>query len=215
MGYQRRVHGIIRIVFFSHLFFIMVIFSLSHPIRLRISLIIMAILARIITFSINSSWFFYLIILVFLGGVIILIIYISTLAGGKSGGQTAGIVIGVMFAIVVVMGGAYYVNQNGIPFIAAQTSFGNINSADNTEGIADGISNPLDNIDGNDDDNSSNGADDSGNVEVEVEQIMPVAAATSGDSNDIFNLAVSSSDPAATDTTMTAVSLDTPGDSLI
>merc|ERR1712179_148292 len=83
MGYQRRVHGIIRIVFFSHLFFIMVIFSLSHPIRLRISLIIMAILARIITFSINSSWFFYLIILVFLGGVIILIIYISTLAANE------------------------------------------------------------------------------------------------------------------------------------
>merc|ERR1712179_901974 len=83
MGYQRRVHGIIRIVFFSHLFFIMVIFSLSHPIRLRISLIIMAILARIITFTINSSWFFYLIILVFLGGVIILIIYISTLAANE------------------------------------------------------------------------------------------------------------------------------------
>ena len=44
---------------------------------------------------------------------------------------------------------------------------------------------------------------------------MPVAAATPGDSNDIFNLAVSSSEPAATDTGMTAVSLDTPGDSLI
>lgn len=43
----------------------------------------MAILARIITFSINSSWFFYLIILVFLGGVIILIIYISTLAANE------------------------------------------------------------------------------------------------------------------------------------
>ena len=43
----------------------------------------MAILARIITFTINSSWFFYLIILVFLGGVIILIIYISTLAANE------------------------------------------------------------------------------------------------------------------------------------
>jgi len=43
----------------------------------------MAILARIVSFSINSSWFFYLIILVFLGGVIILIIYIRTLAANE------------------------------------------------------------------------------------------------------------------------------------
>ena len=46
-------------------------------------LIIIAILARIISFNINSSWFFYLIVLVFLGGVIILIIYISTLAANE------------------------------------------------------------------------------------------------------------------------------------
>merc|ERR1711947_494 len=41
-----------------------------------------AILARIISFNINSS-FFYLFVLVFLGGVIILIIYISTLADNE------------------------------------------------------------------------------------------------------------------------------------
>merc|ERR1739848_853799 len=44
---------------------------------------VIAILARIITFAINSSWFFYLIVLVFLGGVIILIIYISTLSANE------------------------------------------------------------------------------------------------------------------------------------
>ena len=60
-----------------------IIFYLSHPISISISLIFIAILARIISFSISSSWFFYLIILVFLGGVIILIIYIRTLAANE------------------------------------------------------------------------------------------------------------------------------------
>merc|ERR1712168_1034656 len=54
--------------------FMSIIFYLSHPISISISLIFIAILARIISFSINSSWFFYLIILVFLGGVIIFFI---------------------------------------------------------------------------------------------------------------------------------------------
>merc|ERR1712212_1178266 len=46
---------IIRIVFFCHIVFISVIFYLSHPIRLSMLLIIIAILARIISFNINSS----------------------------------------------------------------------------------------------------------------------------------------------------------------
>ena len=70
-------------MFFSHILFMSIIFYLSHPISISISLIFIAILARIISFSINSSWFFYLIILVFLGGVIILIIYIRTLAANE------------------------------------------------------------------------------------------------------------------------------------
>ena len=52
-------------MFFFHLIFIIIVFFLSHPIRLRISLILIAILARIISLWINSSWFFYLIVLVF------------------------------------------------------------------------------------------------------------------------------------------------------
>ena len=78
-------------------------------------------------------------------------------AGGGSG-KTAGVVIGVMFAIVVVLGGGFYVKQNGIPFVAAQQSFTNLNSSNNDAGITDGISNPLG--DGDDDDNSNGGAID-------------------------------------------------------
>ena len=74
-------------------------------------------------------------------------------AGGSSG-KTAGIVIGVMFAIVVVLGGGYYVKQNGVPFVAEQQSFTNLNSSNNDAGITDGISNPLG---GNDDDNNDDG----------------------------------------------------------
>ena len=70
-------------VFFIHVIFLITVFFLSHPIRIRISLIFIAILSRSITFYINSSWFFYLIVLVFLGGVIILIIYIRTLAANE------------------------------------------------------------------------------------------------------------------------------------
>ena len=54
------------------------------------------------------------------------------------------------------MGGAYYVKQEGIPFIGQQESFSNVNNANNTDGITDGISNPLDNIDNDDNDSSSN-----------------------------------------------------------
>jgi NADH-ubiquinone oxidoreductase chain 6 len=43
-------------------------------------LIIVSLIVRRLTFSLNISWFFYLLVLVFLGGVIILIIYIRTLA---------------------------------------------------------------------------------------------------------------------------------------
>jgi len=76
-------------------------------------------------------------------------------AGGSSG-KTAGIVIGVMFAIVVVLGGGYYVKQNGVPFVAEQQSFTNLNSTNNDAGITDGISNPL----GDGDDNSNGGTSD-------------------------------------------------------
>ena len=75
-------------------------------------------------------------------------------AGGSSG-KTAGIVIGVMLAIAVVLGG-YYVKQNGVSFVAEQQSFTNLNSTNNDAGITDGISNPL----GDDDDNSNGGTSD-------------------------------------------------------
>jgi len=86
-----------------------IIFFLSHPIRLRISLILIAILARIISLWINSSWFFYLIVLVFLGGVIILIIYIRTLAANEKfrrisiNYNTIGIILMVRLSILVVL----------------------------------------------------------------------------------------------------------------
>ena len=86
-----------------------IIFFLSHPIRLRISLILIAILARIISLWINSSWFFYLIVLVFLGGVIILIIYIRTLAANEKfrrisiNYNTIGIILIVRLFILVVL----------------------------------------------------------------------------------------------------------------
>jgi len=96
-------------VFFFHLIFIIIVFFLSHPIRLRISLILIAILARIISLWINSSWFFYLIVLVFLGGVIILIIYIRTLAANEKfrrisiNYNTIGIILMVRLSILVVL----------------------------------------------------------------------------------------------------------------
>jgi len=86
-----------------------IVFFLSHPIRLRISLILIAILARIISLWINSSWFFYLIVLVFLGGVIILIIYIRTLAANEKfrrisiNYNTIGIILMVRLSILVVL----------------------------------------------------------------------------------------------------------------
>ena len=76
-------------------------------------------------------------------------------AGGN--GKTAGIVIGVMFGIFVVLGGGYYVKQNGIPFVAEQQSFTNLNSSNNDAGITDGISNPLG---GDDDTNDTGGSEE-------------------------------------------------------
>ena len=96
-------------MFFFHLIFIIIVFFLSHPIRLRISLILIAILARIISLWINSSWFFYLIVLVFLGGVIILIIYIRTLAANEKfrrisiNYNTIGIILMVRLSILMVL----------------------------------------------------------------------------------------------------------------
>ena len=113
--------------------------------------------------------------------------------------------------MISFLGGAYYVNQNGIPFIASQTSFGNINSAENTEGISDGISNPLDNID---DDNSSDGGDFGGSAEAAPVEVVPVEAVPEvapTTESDMFALTTDSPG----DDGMTAVSLDVPGDSLI
>ena len=61
------------------------------------------------------------------------------------------------------MGVAYYVNQNGLPFVAQQTSFGNVNSANNNDGVTDGIANPLDNV-----------SDDGSNGEAHTEPIQMV-----------------------------------------
>lgn len=93
-----------------------------------------------------------------------------TPSGGNDSGKTAGIVIGVLFAICAVLGLGYYVNQNGVPFIAQQQSFGNVNSANNNDGVTDGISNPLD---ANDDDDDN---DDDGAAVVEPVEVVPVAS---------------------------------------
>jgi hypothetical protein len=77
-----------------------------------------------------------------------------------------------MFAIVVVLGGGYYVKQNGIPFIADQQSFTNLNSESNTDGVTDGISNPLGGGADNDDTDDS-GGNTAGDEEFKVEVIAP------------------------------------------
>ena len=121
---------------------------------------------------------------------------------GNGAGKTAGVVIGVMFAIVVVLGGGYYVKQNGIPFIAEQQSFTNLNNDSNTDGVTDGISNPLGGGDENDDSDNggvSTAGDDDFKVEViapepvavapvaiEPVAVEPVAAAPSGGAFDDF-----------------------------
>ena len=85
------------------------------------------------------------------------------------------------------MGGAYYVKQEGIPFIGQQDSFSNVNNANNTEGITDGISNPLDNVDNDDDDDSSSGAAAADMTDATVVAVdEPVAAVSDATSSDIF-----------------------------
>ena len=98
----------------------------------------------------------------------------------------------------MILGGGYYVNQNGIPFIASQQSFGNINNSGNTEGITDGVSNPLDQI--TDDDESDNGGAGS---PVEI----------SDDFTETENATSNEIQP--TDPAMTVVTLGTPEESLI
>ena len=98
------------------------------------------------------------------------------------------------------LGGGYYINQNGVPFIASQQSFGNINSAGNKEGITDGVSNPLDQI--NDEDDSDNGGD-AGSVQI------------SDHFTETENAASNEIQPEPADPAMTVVTLDTPEESLI
>lgn len=87
-----------------------------------------------------------------------------------------------------------------MPFIASQQSFGNINSADNKEGITDGVSNPLDQI--TDEDNSDNGGD-AGSVQI------------SDNFTETENTTPNEIQPEPADPSMTVVTLDTPEESLI
>merc|ERR1712126_92967 len=83
MGYQRRVHGILRFIFILvRSVLINIIMIMSHPISLGIIIIIMALNIGLWAFYIYS-WFIYLLVLVFLGGVIVLIIYMSTLSANE------------------------------------------------------------------------------------------------------------------------------------
>ena len=86
-----------------------------------------------------------------------------------------------------------------MPFVASQQSFGNINSAGNTEGITDGVSNPLDQIN---DDTSDNGGDSG-------------SAPMSEDFTGIKNTVSNEIQPEPLDPAMTVVTLDTPDESLI
>merc|ERR1712133_141066 len=84
MGYQRRVHGILRFIFILvRSVLINIIMIMSHPISLGIIIIIMALNIGLWAFYIVYSWFIYLLVLVFLGGVIVLIIYMSTLSANE------------------------------------------------------------------------------------------------------------------------------------
>ena len=73
---------------------------------------------------------------------------------------------------MVVLGGGYYVKQNGIPFIAEQQSFTNLNNDSNTDGVTDGISNPLGGGDENDD-SDNGGVSTAGDDDFKVEVIAP------------------------------------------
>ena len=70
---------------------------------------------------------------------------------GNNSGKTAGkcqpcIVIGLLFAICAVLDFAYYGNQNDIPLVAQQQSFGSLNSSNNDDGVTDGVAYLLDNL---------------------------------------------------------------------
>jgi len=112
---------------------------------------------------------------------------------GSGGGQTAGIVIGVMFAIVVVLGGGYYVKQNGIPFVAEQQSFTNLNSSNNNAGITDGISNPL----GGDNDDGA-AVDEPVAVAVEPVATVPETTTSGGGFDDFMSQPSTQAAPSST-----------------
>ena len=142
---------------------------------------------------------------------------------GSSGGATAGIVIGVLIACCALFGGFFYVNQNGNPFIAAPSSFDNLNNDKNTSGQVDGISNPMSNDTGSDD------GDTGGEITMVMENQdppsifdnapiapqppaqAPVVSATPIDSfGDMFGGPIQ---PQPVDSTV--ISFDAPSDSLI
>ena len=75
----------------------------------------------------------------------------TTPGSNTNAGQTAGIVIGVLVACCALFGG-YYFKQNGTPFSTDQQSFNNLNNTNNSDGVVDGISNPLDATQGGDED---------------------------------------------------------------
>ena len=143
----------------------------------------------------------------------------TTPSSSSNGGQTAGIVIGVLIGCAFVVGGGYYVMQNGNPLANQQQSFSNVNSSDNTEGNVDGYSNPLAGAN----EMNSNGGGDSFDMATEssvVPEVVnhevvanePVNSAVNptSDFDDFANLG-----PAPSQPTVPAVTLDVPSDSLI
>jgi len=147
----------------------------------------------------------------------------SKSSNNSNGGKTAGIVIGSLIGCCVAVFAVYYVMQNGNPLFPQQQSFGNLNNDANTDGVVDGVSNPM--AAGSDND-SNNG--DSFAMDTKLD-ISPKTEPSSGS----FDLAAISPEPEASPAptgledifgnaptvapvnTGPAVTVDVPSDSLI
>ena len=66
----------------------------------------------------------------------------STPSDGLGAGAIAGIVIGLL-TVCTVLAAGYHFNQKGNPFAPPQQSFHNLNNEENSDGVIDGIANPL------------------------------------------------------------------------
>jgi NADH-ubiquinone oxidoreductase chain 6 len=117
---------VIIILVTSIIFYFSILFnSLTSPLSIGVTIVVIALLVRIfLSFIINRTWLSFLLIIVFLTAIIVIFIYVSSLASNEITTVTPQItLVPAVLITIIIYNSNYYLNSIKINILTESFSF--------------------------------------------------------------------------------------------